>query len=244
MNATVFTLTLRQFAGRRRSLLMFGLALVPVAVAIIYRLGEHIDQHDWTANVLLNGIVVTTILPLACLILGTSALGSEIEDGTAVYLLAKPVPRRDIIAAKFAASALIAAAFLVPATAVSGLIGLQGVSEEGIATGFAVAVLVGVFAYSAVFILLSVATSRALLIGLAYVFIWEGLITELFSGTRYLSIRQYCLGIADLISTVSERDFEANLGGVEGLVLIAVVTAAALLLAVRRLEAFELTDTD
>ena len=244
MNATVFTLTLRQFAGRRRSLLMFGLALVPVAVAVIYRLGEHLDQHEWTTNVLLNGIVVTTILPLACLILGTSALGSEIEDGTAMYILAKPVPRRQIIAAKFAASALVTAGFVVPATAVSGLIALEGVSEEGVVTGFAIATLVGVFAYTAMFMLLSVATSRALLFGLAYVFIWEGLVTELFSGTRYLSIRQYCLGIADLISTVSEGDFEANLGGPEGLILATVATAAALVLAVRRLEAFELTASD
>lgn len=244
MNATIFTLTLRQFAGRRRSLLMFGLALVPVGVAIIYRLGEHLDQHDWTANVLLNGIVVTTILPLACLILGTSALGSEVEDGTAVYVLAKPVPRRDVIGAKFAASALVAAAFVVPATAFSGLIALQGVSGEGIVTGFAIATLIGVLAYTAVFMLLSIATSRALLFGLAYVFIWEGLVTELFSGTRYLSIRQYCLGIADLIATVREQDFEANLGGPEGLILAIVATAAALVLAVRRLEAFELTDMD
>jgi ABC-2 type transport system permease protein len=244
MNTTIFMLTLRQFAGRRRSLLMFGLALIPVAVAIIYRLGEHVDPHDWTANVLLNGIVVTTILPLACLILGTSALGSEIEDGTAIYILAKPVPRRETIGAKFAASALVAAAFVLPATIVSGLIALQGVSEGGIVTGFAIATVFGVFAYTAVFILLSVATSRALLFGLAYVFIWEGLVTELFSGTRYLSIRQYSLGIADLISTVSEGEFEANLGGPEGLILATVATAAALLLAVRRLESFELTDTD
>jgi ABC-2 type transport system permease protein len=244
MNLTVFTLTLRQFAGRRRSLLMFGLALVPVAVATIYRLGEHLDQHDWTANVLLNGIVVTTILPLACLILGASALGSEVEDGTAVYVLAKPVPRREIIGAKFAASSLLAAAFVWPGTVASGLIALQGVSEEGIVTGFAIATMVGVFAYTAIFMLLSVVTSRALLFGLAYVFIWEGLVTELFSGTRYLSVRQFCLGIADLIATVSEQDFEANLRGPEGLILAVIVTAAALVLAVRRLEAFELTDTD
>jgi ABC-2 type transport system permease protein len=244
MNVTVFTLTLRQFAGRRRSLLLLLLALVPVAVAIIYRLGEHVDQHDWTANVLLNGIVMTSVLPLACLILGTSALGSEIEDGTTVYILAKPVPRYEIVAAKFAASALVAAAFVLPATIISGLIALQGVPKDGIVTGFAIATLVGVFAYTAVFVLLSVATSRALLFGLAYVFIWEGLVTELFSGTRYLSIRQYCLGIADLISKVSEDDFQANLGGVEGLMLATIVAAAALVLAVRRLEAFELTDTD
>ncbi len=244
MNATVFTLTLRQIAGQRRSFLLFLLALVPVAVALIYRLGEHVDQHEWTANVLLNGIVVTTILPLACLILGTSALGSEIEDGTAVYILAKPVPRRQIIGAKFAASAMVAAVFVVPATAISGLIGLHGVSEEGIVTGFGLATLVGLFAYTAVFMLLSVATSRALLFGLAYVFIWEGLVTELFSGTRYLSIRQYCLGLADLVSTVSKDEFESNLGGPEGLILAAVVTLIALVIAVRRLEAFELTGTD
>jgi ABC-2 type transport system permease protein len=244
MNATVFTLTLRQFAGRRRSLLMFGLALIPVIVALVYRLGDHLDQHDWTANVLLNGIVVTTILPLVCLILGTSALGSEIEDGTAVSILTKPVRRREIVGAKFAAAALVAAVFVLPATVVSGLIALQGVSEEGIVMGFAIATLLGVFAYTAVFILLSVATSRALLFGLAYVFIWEGLVTQLFSGTRYLSIRQYCLGIADLIATVREQDFEANLGGPEGLLLATVAAAAALVLAVRRLEAFEFTDTD
>jgi len=243
MNTTVFTLTLRQFAGQRRSLLMFGLVLIPVGLAIIYRLGEHADQHEETANFLAD-IIVTAILPLACLILGTSALGSEIEDGTAVYVLAKPVPRRDIIAAKFAASALIAASFVVPATVVSGLIGLQGVSEEGIVIGFAIATLIGVLAYTAVFILLSVATSRALLFGLGYVFIWEGLITELFSGTRYLSIRQYSLGIADLIATVSKQDFEANLDRPEAFILAAVVAAGALFLAVRRLESFELTDTD
>jgi hypothetical protein len=74
--------------------------------------------------------------------------------------------------------------------------------------------------------------------------IWEGLVTELFSGTSSLSIRQYCLGIADLFATVSEQEFEANLGGPEGLILAAVVAAAALILATRRLESFELTDTD
>ena len=244
MNPTVFALTLRQFAGQRRSLLMLVLALAPVGLAIVYRLGEHLDQHDWTANVLLNGIVVTTILPLACLILGTSAIGSEIEEGTAVFILSKPVPRRDIIGAKFAASALVAAAFILPATAVSGLIALRGAPENGLITGFTIAALLGILAYTAIFILLSVATSRALLFGLVYVFIWEGLITELFSGTRYLSVRQYCLGIADLIATVSKQDFEAKLGGPEALILASAVAAATLILAVRRFEAFEITDTD
>lgn len=244
MNTAIFQLTLQQFLGQRRSLLMFAFALGPVAIALVYRLGDHIDQQVWAANDLLEGIVITAMLPLACLVLGTSALGSEIEDGTAVYLLSKPVPRRQIIVAKFVAAALVASIVVLPATALSGIIALEGVPEEGIVIGFTAAALAGVLAYTAVFILLSVATSRALVIGLAYLFIWEGLITSLFSETRYLSVRQYCLGIADLFATVDARDFKANLGGPEGLILAAAVTGAALVFATRRLEAFELTDTD
>ena len=49
---------------------------------------------------LLEGLTVTTVLPLVALVYGTAALGAEIEDGTAVYLLAKPIPRSRIIFAK------------------------------------------------------------------------------------------------------------------------------------------------
>jgi ABC-2 type transport system permease protein len=244
MNTVIFSLTIQQFFGRRRSLAMFGLAAVPILLAIVFRLGEHFDQHDWTANVLLDGLIITTILPLACLILGTSAFGSEVEDGTAIYILAKPIPRREIIAAKFAAAAFVAAIFVVPAAAISGLIALQGASEQGLVIGFSIAALAGVSVYTGVFILLSVVTGRALLIGLAYVFIWEGIATNLFTGTRFLSVRHYCLGIADLISSVSKQDFEAKLGGAEAIILISIVIAASLFLAVRRLERFELTETD
>lgn len=244
MNQTVFTLTIRQFLGQRRSIFILLLALVPLALAVIYRTGDHVDQQDWTANVLLNGIVITIVLPLACLIFGISAFGSEIEDGTAVYVLAKPIPRREIVLAKFAASAVVVTAFIVPAAAVSGLIALAGVPEQGIAVGFSLAALLGVAAYSAVFVLLSVVSSRPLIFGLAYVFIWEGIVTELFTGTRWVSIRQYCLGVADLFSTVREDIFHAEVDGSAALVLITIATAAALALATRRLERLELTETD
>ena len=38
-------------------------------------------------------------MPLVAVIFGTGALGSELDDGTVVYLLAKPVPR-DILLVK------------------------------------------------------------------------------------------------------------------------------------------------
>ena len=53
--------------------------------------------------------------------------------------------------------------------------------------------------------MLSVVTSRALIAGLIYVFIWEGLVNGLFAGTRLLSVRHYTLGVADSIVTFRVR---------------------------------------
>jgi ABC-2 type transport system permease protein len=184
------------------------------------------------------------VLPLACLLVGTSAMGTEIEDGTAVYLLSKPLPRREIVFAKAAAAILVAAVFLLPATALAPQLSLEGADGEGLVPGFLVATALGICAYIMIFVLLSVATSRPLVFGLGYVFIWEGLLGDLFTGTRYLSIRQYCLGIADGIATVSNSVFEAELNGAVALALILAVIAGATVLATRSLARFELRAED
>jgi ABC-2 type transport system permease protein len=245
MNATVFTLTLRKILDQRR-ILLAGIASViaPLALAFIYRASTGDDPLDWTANGLLDSIIVRLVLPLACLLIGTSAMGTEIEDGTDAYLLSKPLPRRDIIFAKAAAAVLITAAFLVPTTALAPLISLEGIDGEGLIPGFLVATALGIVAYNMIFVLLSIATSRPLIFGLGYVFIWEGVLGDLFTGTRYLSIRQYCLGIADGIATVPERAFQAELNAGVSLLLMVAVIAGATMLATRSLARFELRAED
>ena len=244
MNADVFMLTLREFVGQRRSLLILLLAVVPVALALIYSLGDRVDPQEFTAEFLLDNVVITRILPLACLILGTAAVGSEIEDGTIVYILAKPVPRRAIVVAKCAAVTVLSAAFLVPATALSGLIALGDAPGEGVVLGFTIAAAVGCIAYSVLFVMLSIVTSRALLAGLGYVLIWEGLVSALFDATAYLSIRHYTLGIADMISSIDKEFLDAELAGPVAIVLVAAVTAGALWTAVQRLETLELGEAE
>ena len=244
MNTTIFALTLREFASQRRSLLLLLLAIVPVGLALIYGLGEGDDPQDFTANFLLDEVVIARILPLVCLILGTAAIGSDIEDGTIVYLLAKPIPRSAIILAKFAASSLMSVALIVPGILIAGSLALDGAPGEGSVVGFAVAAAIGSLAYTAVFVFLSIATSRALIAGLAYVFIWEGLLAGIFGGTAYLSIRHYCLGIADGISTLDPQVLDAELGGPEAFVLAGLVTVTGLLFAVRRLNTLELSEAE
>lgn len=241
MSTVILALTLRQLVGQRRALLMVGLAALPVILAIIFRIGEpDVERQELVANVLLKGFIVTAVLPLCTLVFGTTALGSEIEDGTAVYLLAKPVPRYQVIGSKLCAAWLVAVVLVSLSTAVSATIGLAGSGGASILVGFTVATALGCLAYSCVFVLLSVVTSRALIGGLIYVFLWEGVVTGLFSGTRVLSIREYTLGVADLIADTSASTFEAELGGVTALVLMAVASAAAVAFAIRRLNRFEI----
>lgn len=240
MTWIIFRLTLQQLMSRRRLLLVMLLAMLPALVALAYQLGDQKDDPaNWTADVLLDGVIITILLPLVALIFGTSALGSEIEDGTIIHLLAKPVARREIIIAKLAASWFLTALVVVPSAAASGAIGIQGAAEQGVVTGFVVAALVGALVYSALFVLLSALTSRALIAGLAYVFVWEGLVNSLFRGTRYLSVHQCCVGVADLISSANVSPFDGDLTGAESVLILAVAGAVSVLLAVRLLERYQ-----
>ena len=61
----------------------------------------------------------------------------------------------------------------------------------------AAASALGAVAYSALFLALSLVTRRPVLLGLVYVLVWEGLLGNLVSGTRVLSIQQYVVTLAD-----------------------------------------------
>ena len=244
MIGIITALTLRQLLGRGRTLLMGLLALLPILLAVVYRLGsEDTDQARWVARVLFEGLVVTTLLPFAALVYGTAALGAEIEDGTAVYLLAKPVPRSQIILGKLLAAWVLTSVTVLASGLVAGAIGLAGAPGDGVLLGFGLGIVAGGLVYTAVFVMLSVVTSRALIAGLVYVFIWEGLINGLFAGTRLLSVRHYSLSVAGIFVDLPRSVFEAKLGPAAAVGLMIAVGGASTWYAIRRLQRFEIGET-
>lgn len=244
MIRVVCELTLRQLLGRGRMVAIGLLALFPVGLAAAYRLGnQDDDRQSWVAEVLLEGLVTTTLLPLVALVVGTAVLGAEIDDGTAVHLLSKPVPRSRIVLGKLLAAWLVTAVTVVVSAVAAAWLGLGGVPGEGLLPGFAVALACGALAYCAVFLLLSLVTSRALIVGLVYVLVWEGLVNGFLAGTRLLSIRHYTLAIADALVGLPRAVFNAPLGIGAGAVMLVIVTVAATWYAVVRLRRFEVGDT-
>ena len=122
---------------------------------------------------------------------------------------------------------------------VAGLIGAGGLGG-GLVLGYTVAGAFGSIVYCALFVFLSLVTGRALIIGLGYVLIWEGVLAGLFAGTRTFSVRQYSLSVADAVADVSATVLDAPLSVATALVMGAVVTVAATVLAGRRLTRIEI----
>jgi ABC-2 type transport system permease protein len=244
MIATITAVTVRALLSRRRALLMALLAAVPVLVALLGRVrGRPGDAVAQVAN-MLEPSVVATLLPLLALVFGTAALGAELEDGSAIHLLTKPVARWRIVLAKILAAAPVTALLAGAATLLSGLLIGGDRGAAGVTLVYTLVVVIGSFVYVTLFVALSVLTTRALVVGLAYVAVWEGMLAGLFEGTRVLSIRQYLVGIVAALDPAGVRDAVGVLAPVTAVAGAAIVLVAAFAIAVRRLEAYELSAGD
>lgn len=241
MNWTIASITFRQLLGRRRVLLLLVLGAVLILVALAYRLGGGSDDGDdlrWTAG-LLETFGIATLMPLVALVLGTGAIGAEIEDGTIVYILAKPVSRSVIVTTKLAVAALAAAALTCGPILLAGIIAAGGMGD-GLVLGFTLAAVIGSLLYAALFVALSLVTGRALVFGLFYVLLWEGFLSGLFAGTRTFSIRQHTLAFAEAIGHPPTDAFDASLDLVPAVVIGAALLVVSVVVAIRRLRGFEL----
>jgi len=233
------TVTLRALLGRRRILLMVLLATLPVLVGLLIRLGG--GRSD--APEILDTLVIRTVLPLVALVIGTAAIGSEIEEGTAVFLFAKPIARWRIALAKLGVAAGLTAALTVPPIVATGLL-VGGFGGDSVATafGFALAALAGGTAYAVAFATLGVVTTRALVVGLGYTLLWEGVLAGLLDGTRFLSIRQGTLGVA---AALTGDDVGVDvLAPLVSVLILGVVVAGGYVLTTRLLSRFQVRSAD
>lgn len=240
MIRTIAAVTVRGLVGRRRSLLLALVALLPIGIAALVRASGRSALGDPdVVDAVMDLLIVTTLLPLVALVFGTAVLGSELEDGTAVFLIVKPVDRWRIIAAKLLVAVGLSVVLVAPTALITGLLVAAGGGGWAAPAGAAVGDAIGAATYVSVFLALSLVTSRALAIGLVYIIVWEGILAGLLEGTRVLSIRQYALGIASFVTDPGHTD-PNRLDGVTaiGLAVAAIVIGAGI--AVYRLSRFQI----
>jgi ABC-2 type transport system permease protein len=113
----------------------------------------------------------------------------------------------------------------------------KGFSDK-LTIGLGVGALVAAVAYNAVFVMLSILTTRAIAVGLLYLLVWEGLLGNLVGGVRVLSIGQYSVSVAKSIAHSSALN--GHLTPTTAVVMAVVVTGVTLAVAARRLASFAL----
>ena len=232
MNNVLISLTARQLLGRRRTLVIGLLLALPILIAVIYRFSDEAGSGEATGEFalgLVSVMIFTLLLPLVALVFGTASLGAEIEDGTAVFLLTKPIERWRIIAIKIGVASVAATLFVVPTTMATTWIIHESPTADGLMLGLGLSALVASVLYCAAFVALRAVTSRALIFGLIYVFVWETFATRIFDSLRWVSIREYAYGWSDAVISINDKGvfYDPHLGVTTAIVGTMVVLATA-----------------
>lgn len=194
---TITQLTIRQFLRSKALIVVAAISLIPVLFAII----PHVvpggfslrEVREMMAEIIYLPFVATTLLPLATLVLSTSALGDEVDDKTLQYLALKPVSRFRIVFEKWLAVMIVMIPIVWLGTILTWAVISWGNYDEmqDMVWPLLASSAIGVMGFGSAFLALSLFIQRALLFGVFYVFIWESTLSQFLPGIRSISISHY-----------------------------------------------------
>jgi ABC-2 type transport system permease protein len=239
----VFTLTVRQFAGGKAVRVVAGLSFLPALFALIYLINPDVDDpRHFVATTMFRGLIVAPLLPITVLILATGALGNEIEDRTLPYLTLKPIGRLRIVVEKFVGVIAVAAPLISAGTAATYFLAFRGESGDNLRMLWAMlaAILVGVVGYGAIFLLVSLLITRALLAGIIYALLWESLLGRFLPGLRVVSVRHFVESVFVKILDDPEVTVKSATSITASLITIGAATVLSIILATWRLRRMSL----
>jgi ABC-2 type transport system permease protein len=231
MNPTIVRLSAQALLGRRRGVVLVLIPAVLLVLAVVVQaLTDDAVGYEAVAN-----LGFTLALPLVALLAATAVLGPEVDDGSIVYLLSKPVSRHVIAASKYvvawAATMVLGALPLL----VAGLV-MDG-SDPRQAMAWGVGGAVAGTAYTALFLGLAAFTRHAVVIGLLFALLWEGVLGNVLDGIRWVAIGAWGREVA---TEISPQVPAPGIGVGYAVVAAALVSAASLWFTGDRLRSFTL----
>lgn len=198
MNATVLWLTWRQLFAKRRLYLAIAFSLVPLVFTVFFKFSSEDAEGARIQffSTLCREIIIGTIVPLAAAVFGTTAFGGEVDDGTLVYLLVKPLARWRIVLSKYVIALLSTIGVLVPAMALPWYLLSGPELSFDVLKGFLAGGSLGAAIYAAMFLVLGLASRRALVLSLLYVIAFEAVLSRNLVGVKSLSVREFAVAVS------------------------------------------------
>jgi ABC-2 type transport system permease protein len=198
---SLYSLTIRQHLHGRRWLVMAVLFLLPSGLAVLIRATEpdvaSIELEFWLAF----SLIPHALLPIVALAYAAGIIQDEQEEQTLTYLLIRPIPRWAIYSVKLLASLTTTVLLTTVFTALTFVAIYAGSQSDMPDVSQRCLMTIGmhdlaVIAYCCLFGLTSLLTKRALLLGIMYSIIFEGLLANMPFGVRLITIIYYSRSIA------------------------------------------------
>jgi len=187
----------RKILFKKRIIIAF-LILFTVIAVMGYAGAQDTDRLT-TGSDLLGVLAVWFFMPVISMIYGCSVIRDEIDDKSITQIITSPINR---IFAYFSyyislAISLCLINFVITSLGFISFFAQKGIDGEAINiyTTFIGLVILGVFVYSALFLLISVVFKRPIYFGLFFVFIWEGFIGTIPGSIQKFSINFYLRSI-------------------------------------------------
>lgn len=206
----IVRVTILQLIGRRRSIGLIALGLIPAFILTLFALNEPDRETEEFFRTVILFLVLGVTVPISAIMLGSSSMGDERENKTISFLALRPIRREVIAAAKLVATWIS-----------SFVIGGVGAAATAIVLGLSVgswnevpAILAGTaitaLGFAAVLQVVGYITDRAVVIGLGYLLIWEGIVTSAADQVATTSI--WRIGVSAYAGIIAGDHWGAPLG--------------------------------
>lgn len=217
-------------------LTMTGLVLLPMVFALIFA-SRGFLSGDPVAFLVgrYDQLISALATPIIALLLSTSAFSAESDDGTLLYLVTTTTPRWWIVFVRVMFAMLGTAAVSAIAVFGTGFIATGWHDPQHVTRAFGIAAAFGGAAYASLFTLLALITKRALVGGLLYVVFWEGVLSSTFPALNYLSVRQWMLAVANVLTESSDERLTSGPSVTVSLVAAGLVVVVSVVVGARRL---------
>lgn len=213
-----------------------GLVVLPMVFALVFAsrgflsgdpVGFLVGRYDT--------LVLALATPVVALLLSTSAFSAESDDGTLLYLVTTTTPRWWIVFVRVVFAMVGTAAVSAIAVFGTGFIASGWHDPQHVTRAFGIAAAFGGAAYASLFTLLALMTRRALVGGLLYVVFWEGVLSSTFPALNYLSVRQWTLAVANVLTASSDERLTSGPSVTVSLVAAGLVVVVSVVVGARRL---------
>ncbi len=179
--------TIRQVLGLRRAII-FGLAAMAPALVFLLTTQALVDEAALDRFLgMVVGLYFPLLVPIVALVISSSALGDERRDGTLSFLVLRPIPRTVISGSKFLGALIVAAGLNTIGSAALGIVYAVETGSWDVVLPLIAGGIVASIVYASLFVPLGFFTDRAVLVGLAFVFIFENGVVSALSGLSSLS---------------------------------------------------------